>query len=266
MLFDEQRCPYYLMLQNFVKSGGQNAFIDSFMWALSIGHTVSLDEGLEHPDLPEGTGEFLATWLMLAEKMVNSKTVLQSPHVLPTNSKTSATVKPFNPVQYLIRTHKAIFEAIMHLWNKKPLKVYGARMSESILTILCSILKGEAVLKERVAKDKQQAAATSLATTSAASVGGHRPGPLLSSVEYLRYAESPQPLDGLHRPPHIANILTASAPVPVSATTQQVQEPVVNHQNLRQVRQNSLCLKKSTISFDVANHTQLYPLTQTDKS
>ena len=37
----------------------------------------------------------------------------------------------------------------MHLWNKKPLKVYGGRMSESILAILCHIIKGEAVIKVR---------------------------------------------------------------------------------------------------------------------
>ena len=35
----------------------------------------------------------------------------------------------------------------MHLWGKRPLKVYGGRMSESILAILCHIIKGEAVIK-----------------------------------------------------------------------------------------------------------------------
>ena len=35
----------------------------------------------------------------------------------------------------------------MALWNKKPLKVYGGRMSESILSILCHIVKGESVIK-----------------------------------------------------------------------------------------------------------------------
>ena len=42
------------------------------------------------------------------------------------------------------------FTSVMHLWNKKPLKVYGGRMSESILAILCHIIKGEAVIKVRV--------------------------------------------------------------------------------------------------------------------
>ena len=47
------------------------------------------------------------------------------------------------------------FEAVMYLWNKKPLKGYGSRMSESILAILCHIIKGEPVIKEKL--EKQQA-------------------------------------------------------------------------------------------------------------
>ena len=35
----------------------------------------------------------------------------------------------------------------MNLWNKKPLKLYGSRMSESILAILCHIIKGEGVIR-----------------------------------------------------------------------------------------------------------------------
>ena len=54
---------------------------------------------------PDGTGEFLDAWLMLVEKMVNTKNVLESPHTLPSKS-TQAGFVPFNPLQYLIRTHK----------------------------------------------------------------------------------------------------------------------------------------------------------------
>ena len=39
------------------------------------------------------------------------------------------------------------FTAIMFLWDKKPLKVYGNRMSESMLAILCHVVKGESVIK-----------------------------------------------------------------------------------------------------------------------
>ena len=41
------------------------------------------------------------------------------------------------------------FSAVMYLWNKKPLKSCGARMSESILNILCHIINSEALIKVR---------------------------------------------------------------------------------------------------------------------
>ena len=72
----------------------------------------------------------------------------------------------------------------MGLWECKPLKVYGSRMSESLLAILCHILRGEAVVKERLEKEKAEeaaAATTSEATTSAiASVPAS--GPTSASV------------------------------------------------------------------------------------
>lgn len=39
------------------------------------------------------------------------------------------------------------FNAVTYLWNKKPLKVYGARMSESLLNILCHIINSEALIR-----------------------------------------------------------------------------------------------------------------------
>lgn len=156
MLFDDKKSPYHLMLQKFLSSGAQAAFFDSFNWALTMGGKCPASEGLEHPDLPEGTGEFLDAWLMLVEKMVNPKTVTESPHVLPAKSSQPGFV-PFSPVQYLITTQKAAFNAVMNLWRRKPLKTYGSRMSESMLAILCHIIKGESVIKEQLAKEKEAA-------------------------------------------------------------------------------------------------------------
>ena len=98
------------------------------------------------------TGEFLDAWLMLLEKMVNPKNVLESPHILP--SKASAGFKPFDSLKYLIRTHKKAFEAVMKIWGKKPLSVYGSRMTESVLSILCHILRGEKIIAEKLEKEK----------------------------------------------------------------------------------------------------------------
>ena len=46
------------------------------------------------------------------------------------------------------------FHAVMKLWGKRPLKVYGPRITETVLTILCHILKGEKMIAEKLEKTK----------------------------------------------------------------------------------------------------------------
>lgn len=165
MLFDEKRYPYHLMLQNFQQLGGQNIFFETFKWALSAGGTVPLDKGLEHPNLPEGTGEFLDAWLTLLEKMVNPKAILESPHVISTKSPQSKG-NVFDPFKYLIQIQKLAFEAVLLLWGKKPLPSYGIRMSESILSILRHILRGEKVIKDRLNKTEEKTEGASVSTVA----------------------------------------------------------------------------------------------------
>ncbi|MCI4387240.1 hypothetical protein PGIGA_G00071810 [Pangasianodon gigas] len=156
MLFDERKYPYHLMLQKFFCSGGHDALFETFNWALSMGGKVPVSEGLEHPELPDGTGEFLDAWLMLVEKMVNPSTVLDSPHSLPAKVPGTTTTTPqFSALRFLIVTQKAAFNCIRSLWNRKPLKVYGGRMAESMLAILCHILRGEPVIQERLSKERE---------------------------------------------------------------------------------------------------------------
>ncbi|XP_058147900.1 E3 ubiquitin-protein ligase HUWE1 isoform X7 [Dasypus novemcinctus] len=158
MLFDERKYPYHLMLQKFLCSGGHNALFETFNWALSMGGKVPVSEGLEHSDLPDGTGEFLDAWLMLVEKMVNPTTVLESPHSLPAKLPGGVQNFPqFSALRFLVVTQKAAFTCIKNLWNRKPLKVYGGRMAESMLAILCHILRGEPVIRERLSKEKEGA-------------------------------------------------------------------------------------------------------------
>lgn len=52
----------------------------------------------------ETTGEFLDSWLQLLEKMVNPKTILESPHVLQT--KMAQVNKQYEPMKYLARAHR----------------------------------------------------------------------------------------------------------------------------------------------------------------
>ena len=165
ILFDEKKYPYHLMLMKFLSSGGQQAFFNTFYWAITLGHTVTADQGLESPSIPDGTGEFLDAWLMLLEKMVNPKNVLESPHILP--NKPSGNFKPFDSLKYLIKTHKRAFEAVMKIWGKKPLAVYGSRMTESVLSILCHILRGEKIIAEKLEKEKPAAAADTKAANKA---------------------------------------------------------------------------------------------------
>lgn len=58
----------------------------------------------------------------------------------------------------------------MMLWGKKPLKNYGPRMTESILSILRHILQGEKIIKERTEKEEAVEAASNAA--GAAATGG----------------------------------------------------------------------------------------------
>jgi len=60
----------------------------------------------------DGTGEFIDAWLMLVEKMVNPKTVLESTHTLPNKSSQSGFV-PFSAVQYLISTQKVSVDSMV---------------------------------------------------------------------------------------------------------------------------------------------------------
>ncbi len=179
MLFDEKKFPYHLMLMKFISSGGQNAFFETFYWALSCGGVIEPEAGLEHPDLPDGTGEFLDSWLLLLEKMVNPKTVLESPHTLP--SKPTTGFRPFDPMKYLARTHRLAFLAVMKLWGKKPLKVYGARMTESVLSILCHILKGEKIIAEKLEKKDPTASVSS--RTSQPGAGSYAKEKRFSSIK-----------------------------------------------------------------------------------
>uniref|UniRef100_A0AAV2LYL5 E3 ubiquitin-protein ligase HUWE1 n=1 Tax=Knipowitschia caucasica TaxID=637954 RepID=A0AAV2LYL5_KNICA len=156
MLFDERKYPYHLMLQKFFCSGGHDALFETFNWALTMGGKVPVSEGLEHLELPDGTGEFLDAWLMLVEKMVNPSTVLDSPHSLPAKMPgVTPTMPQFSALRFLIVTQKAAFNCIRSLWNRKPLKVYGGRMAESMLAILCHILRGEPVIQERLTKERE---------------------------------------------------------------------------------------------------------------
>ncbi|GBM42389.1 E3 ubiquitin-protein ligase HUWE1 [Araneus ventricosus] len=69
----------------------------------------------------------------------------------------------------------------MYLWDRRPLLVYGERIAESMLSVICHILKGETIIKERLSKGEEiktpapaAATASSPAPTGSASRIGNR--------------------------------------------------------------------------------------------
>lgn len=104
----------------------------------------------EHGEFPAGSGEFLDAWLMLLEKMVNPKAILEAPHVIVLKSLRN---KPeFDTMSYLINAHRLAFQTVTKIWSFKPIRTYGPRMTESMLTIVKHIYKGEPILREKYNK------------------------------------------------------------------------------------------------------------------
>lgn len=250
MLFDEKKYPYHLMLMKFMTSGGQKAFFDTFYWALSCSGTIPSEEGLEHPDLPDGTGEFLDSWLLLLEKMVNPKTILESPHILP--SKPTPGFKPFDPIKYIARTHRLAFKAVMMLWGKKPLKLYGPRMSESVLAILCHILKGEKLIEEKLLKDNAAIPGASKIPSLTSS------GPTLRTPLMQAYNLQSSASSSSSEPPAAVPPSSATPAIPIPAPLPELAEPDINPEHLERLmdmgfpRERCIEAIQSTGSLDQA--------------
>lgn len=211
MLFDDKKMPYHLMIQYFVSSQGLNAFFNTFEWAISAGGTSPDQEGSDPEELPEGTGEFLDTWLVLLERLVNPRTMLDSPHALPAKSSQPG-YQPFSPLKFLIHIQKVAFEAVMKLWNKKktPLKSYGVRISESVLVILCNVIKSEAIIQERLAKEKEATSGSSTLTTTTTTNATAGPTSAASAVASLAAADpvsQPPPAEPDVNPQHLQALM-----------------------------------------------------------
>lgn len=110
-----------------------------------------------------GTVGFLDAWLTLLEKMVNPKAILESPHII--SSRPSHTYS-FDPLKYLIQIHRLAFESVMLLWGKTPLVAYGARTTETLLTILRHIFRGEKIIKEKMKADENKTDTSSTSSTN----------------------------------------------------------------------------------------------------
>lgn len=153
MLFDEKRYPYHLMLKKFVAVGGLNAFFSAYNWALTFqGPTISPSDKEMPTGLLPGTYTFLKSWLILLEKLVNPKAVLESPHIISSSfDDPPITGWHFDPLRYLIRIHKQAFKYLQFMWGKVNIE---ASLTESLFTVLKHILKGEKIIDKKIADGK----------------------------------------------------------------------------------------------------------------
>ncbi|KAG9509833.1 E3 ubiquitin-protein ligase HUWE1, partial [Fragariocoptes setiger] len=177
MLFDEKKYPYHLMLRNFVDCGGLDAFFSAFDWIMTEDGAFDIEMSLSQQTIPEAFAEFLDSWLSLLEKMVNPRVILETPHTMPSKSNAALGFVPFDPVQYLITVHKRAFKCLAQLWNKKPSKFYGEQMTDSILSVMCHLLRGEAIINEQVQKHSVGDSASNLqGVPPGQSTGSQAPG------------------------------------------------------------------------------------------
>lgn len=125
---------------------------------------------------------------------------------------------------------QAAFNCIRSLWNRKPLKVYGGRMAESMLAILCHILRGEPVIQERLAKEREGTVRPDEEGASTAPVAPTgAPGAAVTAVEGSAPAVP-------------ASVAPAGGSADDSTNSTPRREPQVNQAQLTQVRGSS-CLE-----------------------
>lgn len=110
----------------------------------------------------------------------------------------------------------------MKLWNKKPLKSYGVRISESVLVILCSIIKGEAIIHERLAKEKETTSTSTTTTTTTTTTSNTN---TISTTVTTTTATSATTAT--------ASSVPSTTPAPPETTSQTSADPEVNQIHLQ---------------------------------
>lgn len=78
-------------------------YFRTFHWALSGGYKFDPKIGLEHPELPEGTIEFIDVWLLLLEKLVSPKGILESQY---SHVNLGRLTNEFDPVKFMLGIQK----------------------------------------------------------------------------------------------------------------------------------------------------------------
>lgn len=137
------------------------------------------------------------------------------------------------------------FQAVMKIWGKKPLKTYGARMSESVLTILCHILKGEKLIAEQ--KEKAENELSAIASVSAN--GPPSFGSLSNSIPVL---SSSAASFSARASSLLAAASAAAAPVPMQEQPEINQEHVATLMDMGFPRERCIEALTANSSIDAA--------------
>jgi hypothetical protein len=112
MLFDERRRPYMLILEQTELSTAQYALFSVLEWTLDLINRQSLTTDEQHKSQLNNTydaslTEFLNSLLMLILRLLNVKSILESPHPIPKIALTKQSYYVlFDSLHYHALTHK----------------------------------------------------------------------------------------------------------------------------------------------------------------
>lgn len=158
-MFDSRNNPYQLVLQNFVLSGAQDAFFDLFDREIKPIIELYVSAKTNTP-LPNGFEHFLDVWLSLAERLANSERVLETPHSIPSKNNdailANSTYVGFEPMEYIIRTHRQLYAPIMTLWNAGDLfsSFKTKQIRSSVLFLMSELFRASSSTEKYVSKRK----------------------------------------------------------------------------------------------------------------
>lgn len=160
------------MLQNFVFSGAQDAFFDLFDREVKTVIDCYSLSGIKY--VPKGFEHFLDVWLSLAERLSNSERILETPHSIP-SKKTDAilatsTYVGFEPMEYIIRTHRQLYAPILTLWNAGELlsTFKTKQIRSSVLLLISELFRASSLIDKYISKRKEVKTPTTASTTAAA--------------------------------------------------------------------------------------------------
>ena len=116
---------------------------------------------MKKDSLPEGVAEFIAEWLNLVEKMVDTGRVMDSKYSLPAKYDPDQCHVPFRPGRYLARVHQMAFKAINEMWGKSSLKanapkVNSPKLLETLLAVLRHVIKSEEFVRKQNDKENKE--------------------------------------------------------------------------------------------------------------